>query len=166
MPLIDVLKDRDYFQDLEIGDDLQDEWIKHPSLYMYYSESHADAIDTRDKAKQFMEVEAAKLDSYLRKEWAKLFPEDKMTEAGIKAKVLQHVSYKKAQNLLNKANHNVNILSSAKSAFEHRKKALENIVTLTVMGFHSEPKKPKTVQQKEVRQAQKKHLGKRILKKS
>ena len=127
------LENRDYHEDIKINTSrLSDEWVEQGSRYLYYAEALAEAIDTRDRAKQNLEVKSAELDQGHRKHWDELFPDSKMTEAALKSMILQDKLYKKALDLLNKANHNVNLLSSARSAFEHRKKALENLVLLGV----------------------------------
>lgn len=136
-------RDRDYKQDIKIDpNNLEQEWVEHSSIYLYYAEAHAEAIDTRDRNKQNLELEHSKLDQKYRKTWDSKFPDTKMTEGGIKAVILQDPFYKKALALLNKANHNVNLMSVAKSAFEHKKRALENLVSLRISGFYSAPKAP------------------------
>ena len=42
---------------------------------------------------------------------------------------------------------NANILLSAKTAFDHRKRALENLVSLRIAGFHSEPRTSRGMRQ-------------------
>ncbi len=138
-----MIENRDYHKDVEIDiTNLGNEWVEQPSLYLYYAEALADAIDTRDRAKQKLEVDSAELDQGYRKHWDELHPDTKMTETALKANILQDKVYAKSVALLNKASHNVNLLTSARSAFEHRKKALENLVSLHITGFHSNPKSP------------------------
>lgn len=151
------VKDRDYKKDTTIDhNDLEGQWIEQGSIFMYYGEAHADAIETRDADKQRLDLVAAELDEEIRNNWSD-FSENKMTEASVKAKILQHARYKKAQKLLNNANHNVNVLASAKTALEHKKKGLENLVSLKIGGFYSEPK-IKAARQKEVHKAQKEKI--------
>jgi len=138
-----MIKNRDYHKDIEIDiNNLEGEWIEQGSRYLYYAEALADAMDTRDRSKQNMEVVSARVDLLLRKSWNEKYPDLKMTEASIKSTILLDAHYKKALDLYNKAHHNVNLLAAAKSAFEHRKKALENLVSLHITGFHSSPKTP------------------------
>jgi hypothetical protein len=136
-------RNRDYHKDIQINpNDLETAWIEHSSLYLYYAEAHAEATDTRDRNKQNLELIQAQLDQKFRKKWDILFPDTKMTEGSIKAVILQDILYKKALDLYNKASHNVNLMSVAKTAFEHRKKAIEGLVTMKVSGFYSAPKSP------------------------
>lgn len=137
--------DRNYKEDIKINeDDLENEWIEQPSLYLYYGEAHADAVLEKEKASDELDLVHAQLDSQLRKDWEKHF-EKAPSEAAIKSWIIQQEKYKKKLENLNKKTHNVNVLAVAKTAFDHRKKALENLVTLHVTGFHSEPKPPKNV---------------------
>ena len=137
------IRDRDYHKDVQIDvNDLENEWVQQSALYLYYGEAHAEAVDTRDRQKQNLELMQAKLDIEYRKEWDQRFPDTKMTENGIKAVILQDMYYKKALNLYNNANHNVNLMLVAKTALDHKKKGLENLVSLKISGFYSAPKPP------------------------
>lgn len=152
---------RDYKSDLKVNiNQLEDEWLTQPSKYMYYAEALADAQLLKDEQKQRLEVCDAELDEQYRNKWDELYPDIKMTEAGVRSKILQDTNHKKQQTLLNTITKNVNVLTSAKTAFEHRKKALENLVTLKVTGFHAEPRMKKIRVQEEVRTEQKKALAK------
>lgn len=142
-------KDRNYKSDLEINmDDLETEWLEQPSLFMYYSQAHAEAIRDREEAKNHLDTVDAMLDSEIRTEenWKKHF-EKHPTEGAIKNWVIMHEKHKNALAIFNKKSHDTNLLQSAKSAFDHRRKALENLVTLLVTGFHSQPKVSKQVTQ-------------------
>lgn len=131
---------RNYKLDLEINSsNLEDEWIEQPSLYMYYSDLQARAIKERDDLKQKLDVHQAQLDSKVRKNWEQYF-EKSPTESAIKNYIVLNVETKKLVEKLNELSYNVSIMTAAKTAFEHRKKALENLVTLLITGFHSEPK--------------------------
>ena len=137
------IEKRNYHEDIKIDpNNLEWDWIEQGSRYLYYAEAYADAIDTKDRAKQSMELKSAVLDNNLRTNWDKLFPDLKLTETSVKSKILQNIQYKKALDIFNKAHHNVNLLSSAKSAFEHKKKALEKLVELRITGMYSSPKMP------------------------
>lgn len=154
--------ERNYKDDIKIDANLENEWLEQPSLYLHYAELHADAIQQRDETKQELELEQAKLDEYYRDNWTK-YSESRMTEAGVRAKILQDKRFHTVQKSLNKANHDVNVLLSAKTAFEHRKKALENLVSLLITGFHSEPKL-KSAKQLEEKRIDKQKITKRIRK--
>jgi hypothetical protein len=137
--------ERDYSADIKIDqDNLTDEWIKQPSLYLYYAEAHADAVLAKEKASDTIDLVYAQLDSVIRKDWEKHF--DKYpTETAIKNWILMQEKHKIALEKYHKISHTVNVLAAAKTAFDHRRKALENLVSLLITGFHSEPKVSKQI---------------------
>ncbi len=132
---------RDFKQDIEINkDDLEGEWLEHPSLYLHYSEIYADAIYRRDKAKLKLDLVMAKLDLAIRKDPHKYDFNSKPTEGGIKNTIMIQEEYIKAQEELNKKTKVLNSFSGVKTAFEHKKHSLSNLVALKIGGFYSEPK--------------------------
>lgn len=140
---------------------LEDECLEQPSLYMYYSEKYAEALETKETAKQRVELVYAQTESKIRKDW-KLYFEKQPTEPAIKGEVLQDPYYRKAQNLSNKANKTANVLKGIVTSFDHRKKALENVISLRVTGYYAEPK-PRQVQKQ--REGRSRSLKNRIIKK-
>jgi len=138
--------ERNWRSDLEVNsNNLEEEWIIQPSLYMYYSEKYANAVLERDKSKRDLELVEAKLDLFIHQNWETEFSKQP-SELLRRDYVISQSEYKEKLDLLINANYKVNLLQSAKNAFEHRKKALEQIVTMNITGYHSEPKikvKPK-----------------------
>ena len=131
---------RDYKKDIEIDNrDLEGEWIEQPSLFLYYAEAHADAIYEKDLAKSKMEYKYATMYSDVKKNWEKYF-DSKPTEPAIKEYIIANPHYRKTEKMFLDASHHVNVMLSAKMAFDHRKRALENLVSLRITGFHSEPR--------------------------
>lgn len=137
---------RDYKKDVEIDpNNLEEEWIIQASLFLYYAESHADALHQRDMSKSKMDLTYAKLYSEIKKDWEKHF-DSKPTEPAIKEWIFSNPLYQKAERTLINASKDANIMLAAKTAFDHRKRALENLVSLRISGFHSEPRsKTRTV---------------------
>ena len=132
---------RDYNKDIEIDEnDLEGEWLVHPAIVMYYNKAFADAQYNRDKLKIKLDQESAKLDSDVRKNWKDLNFDSKPTENAIRSYILLHPNYRKAEIKHLKAIREVVMLTGVRNSFEHRKKALENIVSLRITGFHSEPR--------------------------
>ena len=154
--------DRDIQKDLAIDDNnLDGEWTEQGSLFFYYAEAHAEALHTKDKKKANVEYVYAVMYSDIKKNWEKVF-DSKPTEPAIKEHILSSVKYKKAERSYINATKDANIMLAAKQAFEHRKKALENKVSLKIGGFYSEPRnKVKDVHNSQMRKAQKKALGKK-----
>lgn len=136
---------RNYKADLQINeDDLSAEWLEQPSLYMYYAELHAKALLAKEKASDHIDLVYAQLDSEIRRDWEKWF-EKPPTESAIKNWILKQEKHKIALENYHKASYNANVAQAAKTAFDHRRKALENLVSLFISGFHSEPKVKKEV---------------------
>lgn len=130
---------RDYKKDVVINEhDLEEEWINQPSLYLYYAEAHADAIHIRDMKKAQAEYVYATMYSEVKSNWDKYF-DTKPTEAAIKEHVLSSAEYRRALKAFINASKDANLMLGAKTAFDHRKRALENLVSLKIAGFHSEP---------------------------
>ena len=144
------IEDRSYKKDLEINtEDLENEWVTQPSNYMYYAEALADAIYERDQIKTEVEFVESQLDNDIVKTWEQhytKFPSEQMR----RNKIVLSEKYQKVIAKLDKANHNVNLLTGARNAFEHKKNALGNLVTMNVSGFHSEPKINKTARRSHV----------------
>jgi len=132
--------DRNYTDDIKINEhDLESEWLTQPSLMLYYSEAHAEALHARDTAKVQVDYTFAKIDADIRKNWEKFF-DSKPTEGAIKSFILKSPKYKKAEHFLIDCAKEANLLAGIKTSFDHRKRALENIVSLRISGFHAEPK--------------------------
>ena len=132
--------EENYEEEIHIDqNDLEGEWLIQASLYLKYSELHANAVCERDTAKVRVEYTHAQLDTEYRKNWEKYF-DSKPTEGAIKSKIIQDPKFRKAEKLLISENKKVNLYFGIKLAFDHRKKALENLVSLRISGFHSEPR--------------------------
>jgi hypothetical protein len=132
----------DYKKDLTITlEDLGDNWLDQPQKFMEYGESWANAVRTRDKKKEMLDITKAELDSDIRANWENYGFDKKPTEAAISAAITQDKKFKDANEELAQAIEDMNIMAVAKSAFEHRKKALENITSLYLAGYYgSKPK--------------------------
>lgn len=151
---------RDYKKDVEIDEhNIEQEWLEHSSLYLYYAEAHADAVHEKDMAKSRLDLTYAQLYSNIKKDWEKYF-NDKPTEPAIKEYILSDPSYKKAERALIDSARDANIMLAAKTAFDHRKRALENLVSLKIGGFYSEPRnKTRTIKSTGGHKAQKDSLN-------
>ena len=135
----------DYNKDLEIDFSRLDEnWRDHSKNYMEWSERWVNAVADRDRAKEGLDVVKAELDQEIRnREYNK-----KPTEAAISSMILTHRNYRSAYELLTKATEKVNLLMSAKLAFEHHKAALEGVTKLWLNGYWSEPRIPMEIKDK------------------
>lgn len=153
---------RDYKEDIKIDErDLEHEWLEQPSLFLYYAEAHADAMHERDLAKSKADYTYAIMYSDVKKNWEKYF-DSKPTEPAIKEYIISNPRFRKAEKLFLNAAHHVNAMLAAKTAFDHRKRALENLVSLRISGFHSEPRnKTRKIREKGGHKTQKQNLNKR-----
>jgi len=130
----------DYDKDIEIDEnDLEGEWVEHSTKVLHYQSAYADALHNRDLKKVTLDQDYAKLDSEIRKDWQKHF-DSKPTEVAIKNYIILHPTYVKTERELMDLSHQVNLLLGVKNSFEHRKSALQSIVSLKISGFHSEPR--------------------------
>ncbi len=152
---------RDYQKDAHINpEDLEGEWLEQPSLYLYYAEAHANALHDKDLAKSLLDLQFAKMYSKIKKQWDKYF-DDKPTETAIKEYICSHPAYRKLELEFIDAVRASNIMLAAKTAMDHRKKALENLVHLRISGHNAEPriKRNRKPESKEVHTAQKRSLN-------
>ncbi|MCP4373932.1 MAG: hypothetical protein GY797_38385 [Deltaproteobacteria bacterium] len=132
---------RNYNLDIEIDEnDLEGEWLTHPSLYMHYARELASAIARRDDAKLKLDWIAANIDLDVRKHWQSKYDLEKLTEGAIKNTIMINKKYMKAYRRYNKCVKVVNSMTGVKTAFEHKKHALSNLVSLQISGFHAEPR--------------------------
>jgi hypothetical protein len=140
---------------------LDEECEKHSSLYYYWAEKNADAKKILSQSEDLLKYTLAETEITLRKNWDDS-KDGKQTENGIKAKLENHPNIRKIKEQIIENQHQVNILSAAVSAMEHRKSELNNLVSLQIGGFYSTPtgiKKPTVTDQSS--RDQKKKLNKR-----
>jgi hypothetical protein len=133
---------RNYNLDIEIDEsDLEGEWLTHPSLFLHYSKILANAIKILDEEKLRLDWIAANIDLDVRKNWKKKYGfETKPAENAIKNTILISKKYMAQQRVCHQKTKIVNNMKGVKTAFEHKKHALGNLVTMQVAGFHSEPR--------------------------
>lgn len=133
-------------EDLKIDlNDLHGEWLRQSALYMKYAEMAAQSQRMRDQLKEKIDVVRAECDNEIRNDPA-LFncPTDKSgafkpTEAWINSTIQRQEKFQKANEEYHSSNYVMNVLKSAVSAFDHRKKALEMEVQLWQGGYYSVP---------------------------
>ena len=135
----------EYNEDLKIDfAELDINWRDHSTNYMKWSEKWVNSVAYRDRSKEALEVVRAGLDAKYRRD---LFDGKKPTEVAIAAAIISDEEYKLANQTLLDANEAVNLLASAKSAFEHRKYALQGLTQLWLGGYFSNPNIPAEVKE-------------------
>ena len=134
-----------YKSDMEIDLSRLEENLKEQaSLVMKYGEEWAEKTKERDRAKENLAVIDSEIDTETRKNWKEVAGDVKLTEKGVASYVLKDEKHVEAQNTLLDLNEEVNILSVAKSALDHRKKSLEGLVSLYISGYWADPKVAKS----------------------
>ena len=118
---------------------LDKEWINQPNLVFKFSKKQASARKEMDAIKNEIEVVKADLDKQLR-----LAPEAfgilKVTESAISSAIVLQPQYQEVQNKLNNARYELDIYTAMVNALEHKKRALESLVSLHGQNYFSTPK--------------------------
>jgi len=131
----------DYKEDLAIDLSSLEKNLKNQAEHvMKYGKLWAERTKERDRQKENLALIDSDIDKDARKNWEKNFPKIKLTETVVRGYVVDTDKHKEANNTLLDLNEEVNILSIAKLAFEHRKKALEGLVSLYISGYWADPK--------------------------
>lgn len=118
---------------------LDREWVNQPSLFMKYALMLAEAKATFAERKAKVEVVKAELELDIRQSPEK-YDIAKVTEATVQATILIQETYKDVLKRMNKAKHRVDILQAVVDTLDHRKRSLENLVTLHMANYFSKPK--------------------------
>jgi Mg-chelatase subunit ChlI len=120
-------------------DRLDREWIKQPGLYLKYAEKLADARKDFADAKAELEVVKAELSRDIRA-MPETYGLKKVTESGIEGAVVLQKKHRLALETMNECKHRVDVLEAVVSALEHKKRALENLVTLHGQSYFATPR--------------------------
>lgn len=118
---------------------LDKEWVLLPKTYYEWALKLADARLTYAEKKAMVEVVEADVDKLIRTDPSK-YGVEKVTESLMAKLVATHSQTENAVRELNQAKHQMDILQAAMDAFECKKKALESLVFLQGMNYHSAPK--------------------------
>jgi len=135
-----MAKSSGYEKDILIDkNNLSEQWEKQAGLYLYYALKLVKAEKDRNNAKEEVEVTKARVDKTIRKT-PKDYGYEKVTEAIVTNTILLDDDYKEANNTYIEECYEVGILQAVVRAFDHKKKALENLVTLHMGGYNAEPR--------------------------
>lgn len=107
------------------------------SLSMFWGERWARALDERDFLACELDLYEAQLDGKIREDAEKT--STKITEAGIKNKILCDKKRIEMNDKKNEASAIVNHIAVARNAIDAKKKSLEGMVSLFIAGYFSEP---------------------------
>jgi len=122
-------------------DHLEDDWENHSELALFYHIQLANSIKERDSLKEQVSNKEASLAIEIRKD-PKLFGVEKVTENAIFELSKTNKPLYDLRNNLLELDYQVNLLKGVTIAFDHRKKALEEEVSLYIAGYFSPKLKP------------------------
>jgi len=110
--------------------DLDSAALDQPTIFAHWGEEWAKAIFERDKLKEQISAKRAELDEQIRKDPSSfgLSDDKKPTENWVSAQIDSHEEYSELSGQLSQAQYEVNMMTVAKEACEHRLKSL-NILT-------------------------------------
>lgn len=118
---------------------LDKEWIEQPGLFYKYACLLADAKKSLAEAKSNYDLIQAETAAEIRRE-PERFGLEKVTEAAITATIPLQTLVKKGSTDFIESRHTVDTLEAAVTALEHRKRALENLVSLHGQSYFSTPR--------------------------
>lgn len=117
---------------------LDAECVLLPEQVARYAEQMPDARMALDKAEANLKLVAADLDAEIRKD-PKEFGLDKITEAAIKTTIPGTTKYRKAEQAIRKAKHELDVLQAALDVLRTKKASLEFLVQLHGYNYFSTP---------------------------
>ena len=140
-----------YYDDLGIDPyNLLEEWQAQAGLYLSYAEEGVDQQEVFENTKDELDLLCAKVELLIRNGEYELAPEGlKITEKAVAAMVIADPQIVAKKRKLNAMKKEASLLKKAETAFDHRKKALENAVVLTGREQYAEPRdRTKTMEKK------------------
>ncbi len=141
-----IMSKNKYMNDISIDPHaLEQEWMDQPALYHEYSQLTVAAQKEKDKAKQKLDICKSRLDLDIRKHPEK-YDLPKIVEATVLSTIQIHPDYIDAMDKHTNAVYQYNMLSNTVYALEHKKKALENMVSLWLGSYFAGPKEPKIIE--------------------
>ena len=142
------------------ADNLDKEWMKQPMLYSKYAKALADARREMDEAKNVLEVTKAEVSLVVRQN-PENFGLAKITEASLSQVVDCSDKVKSAVSNHIEARHHHEVLQAAIGAMDHKKKALESLVSLWLADYFATPKAKGASKQRMEEESVKKAYAKR-----
>lgn len=128
-----------YKEDIEINKHaLDEEWLRQPSKYRKWSKRLAKAKEKRTQAKKNILLVRAKVSLEIRKN-PTAYGIDKLTDKVVEALVSSDKRVIKAEAEETKYSYEADVMQSAVTALDHRKRALEDLVRLHLAGYFSQP---------------------------
>jgi hypothetical protein len=125
---------------LELDSDrLDEQWLEQPRLYHKYARKLANAKQTLEECKARLELVKAELGREIRLNPLG-FGLEKITEAVVANTIIIQQGYKDAQEEYIAGKHRVDVVQAVVTTLDHRKRALEGLVTLHGQDYFSTPR--------------------------
>lgn len=132
-----------YEDDVTIDpDSLDTEWLQQPRLMLKYCKISSEAEMLYELAKENLDLVKAELDKDIRSD-PERFGISKLTEAAVSNTIISHKLYKEASTNLIQTKFEWGVAKGAVKAVEHKKDALENLVSLFGKQYFAGPHVPR-----------------------
>ena len=117
---------------------LDKHWLEQPLLVAEYGIMLADAKDAHDRSKAQLDVTRAEVEAKIITN-PKKYKLEKVTVSAINAKVALNKKVLADQRTMQKKKHRVDVLQATMNSLEHRKRALEGLVSLHGQQYFAPP---------------------------
>ena len=118
---------------------LDEMWLEQPRLYHKYAKKLATAKQKFEEDKAELELCKAELDRDIRSNPSE-FSLEKITENVVSNTIITQEKYRALQAQMLDTKHQVDVLGVAVTTLDHRKRALENLVSLHGQDYFSAPR--------------------------
>jgi hypothetical protein len=124
---------------LEIDENrLDEEWINQPKNFAKFALKQALAKKRHEEAKRQLDVVRSELMLSVYKQ-PEVFGLDKVTEGRVQAVVLLQLGYLDAHDKMTRRKHDLDVYSAMVTALDHKKQALQSLVSLHGQNYFSSP---------------------------
>lgn len=126
-----MTEETSYKEDIKIDKFALDfAWEQQPTLFLKWAERHIQALQEQDRAKEQLDLKRAELDKAIRSNPKNFGLPERVTEGAISNTILQQDEYRQALDKFHEAKEYTGIMSIAREAMVHKKKALEMLAQL------------------------------------
>jgi hypothetical protein len=126
-------------KELEIDKyNLDEEWLSHPNKFYEAALQAAEAKNEMVESGRMLDIVRAELDKEIRGDPSK-FNIGKISEGIISSTIELELKYRKALSKFNKAKYKMNVMQALVDAYDHRKRALQDLVYLHGQNYFSSP---------------------------
>ena len=139
---------------------LDEMWLEQPRLYHRYAKKLATAKQKLEEDKAELELCKAELDRDIRSNPAN-FNLEKITENVVSNTIITQERYRSLQAQLLDTKHEVDVLQAAVTTLDHRKRALQNLVTLHGQDYFSTPRPKDNTSKEAIEEIEKTAIRKR-----